>query len=96
MKLDIEFKGDGSAVIKASLPFSNKRISVEDSVVYHTPDILKEFNKTHPKKVVKAITGPHKISNCGSREESTGEWIVTFEATVQKKKVAKKTTKKGA
>ena len=96
MKLDIEFKGDGSAVIKADLPFSNKRISVEDSVVYHTPDILKEFNKTHPKKVVKTITGPHKISNCGSREESTGEWIVTFEATVQKKKVAKKTTKKGA
>tara|TARA_R110000824_G_scaffold199689_1_gene383636 strand:+ start:360 stop:668 length:309 start_codon:yes stop_codon:yes gene_type:complete len=102
MKLDIEFKGDGSAVIKASLPFSNKRISVEDSVVYHTPDILKEFNKTHPKKVVKTITGPHKISNCGSREESTGEWIVTFDTAaaaveaVQKKKVAKKTTKKGA
>ena len=95
MKLDIEFKGDGSAVIKADLPFSNKRISVEDSVVYRTPDILKEFNKAHPKRVVKTITGPHKISNCGSREESTGEWIVTFETTVQKKKVAKKTAKKG-
>jgi len=96
MKLDIEFKGDGSAVIKADLPFSNKRISVEDSVVYYTSDVLKELNKKHPKKVVKTITGPHKISNCGSREESTGQWIVTFETAVQKKKVAKKTIKKGA
>ena len=61
------------------MPFNNKRISVEDSVVYHISDILKELNKKHPKKVVKAITGPHKISNCGSREESTGEWKFTFQ-----------------
>ena len=106
MILNVEFKGSDTAIINVALTFTNRRVPLEEARVYHTTDILKEFNRLHPKKVVKGITGPHKVSNCGSREEASGEWVITLEAvktptttatapTKSKKRVVKKTSKKG-
>ena len=97
MTFNVQFKGSDIAII-------NGRVALEEAEVYHTPDILKEFNRLHPKKMVKTITGPHKVSNCGSREEASGEWTVVLKTPQtdpitlppnKNKRVVKKTSKKG-
>ena len=104
MTFNVEFKGSDMAIINVTLTFTNRRVTLEEVEVYHTPDILKEFNRMHPKKIVKTIAGPHKVSNCGSREEASGEWTVVLEAPQadlttlphnKNKRVVKKTSKKG-
>ena len=104
MIFNVEFKGNDTAIINVTLIFTNKRVPLEEVQVYHIPDILKEFNRLHPKKVVKTIAGPHKVSHCGSREEASGEWTVVLKAPQmdltapppnKNKRVVKKTSKKG-